>query len=143
MSLANTIRSNRATIVCGAMVAAALLALWLALAPQAQEDRRLVALVHDGAGKTHALPLDVDTQITVATDLGSNTVAVESGAVRMLDADCPNGTCLQVAPLSAPGGQIVCLPHQLWIEVVPEGEAGGELDVSLAEKPQGVDLVAR
>lgn len=144
MDLARTIRENRATVVVAAVVMALVAGLWLALGRGPADDGTLVALVHDADGRTYELPLDRDDTLTVTTSLGSNTVVVEDGAVRMADADCPNRTCLQVAPLAQPGPQIICLPHQLWIEVVPQGEAGGTMDVSRAEDLDSeIDLQAR
>ena len=145
MSLSETIRNNRATIVCAGLIAALLAGMgaWQ-LTRSVSDGGRLVALVHDGDGVVHELPLDTPTQITVTTHFGSNTLTVEDGAVRMVDADCPNRTCVQTAPLSTPGPQIICLPHELWVEVVPEGSEGGELDITQAEEPEtGVDLQAR
>lgn len=143
MSLATTIRNNRATFICGLLLAALLAALWLGLRARAVQGR-MAALVHDGDGGVHTLPLNEDASLTVSTSLGSNTVAVEDGAVRVVEADCPNGTCMQHAPISTPEAQIICLPHKLWIEVVPEGSEGGTMDVALAEDTDdGVDLVAR
>lgn len=145
MSLAQTIRSNLATIVCGAIVAGLIVALLvLAQGRPSGGVIALVALVHDGDGSVHELPLDTDDELTVTTSLGNNTIAVRDGSVRMAAADCPNGTCLQHRPLSAPGGQIICLPHQLWIEVVPAGSSGGTMDVRRAqEQGDDVDLQAR
>lgn len=137
------VQRNRATIVC-AIVVALLIAGLAAWASGARDTGgHLVALVHDSNGQTHELPLDSDTTLEVTTSLGSNTVVVEDGAVRVTAADCPNGTCLHEQPVSEPGRQIICLPHKLWIEVVPEGAEGGEMDVSLVEGTDDVDLVAR
>ena len=142
--MGSLLRNNRATIICALVIAALLTALWLALGPRSAANQPLVALVHDADGTTHELPLDRNDTLTVTTSLGSNTIVVEDGAVRMTDADCPNRTCLQVQPLSAPGPQIICLPHKLWIEVVPQGETGGKLDVSRAEDlGADIDLQAR
>ncbi len=137
------VQRNRATIVCAIVVALLIvgLAAWAGSARGA--GGRLVALVHDGDGQTHELPLDKDTTLYVVTSLGSNTIVVEDGAVCVTAADCPNGTCLHEQPVSEPGRQIICLPHKLWIEVVPEGAEGGEMDVSLVEGTDDVDLVAR
>ena len=138
------LHENRATVVCALVVAALLAVLWLTLGARPQEGDDLVALVHDADGQVHELPLDEDASLTVVTSLGANEIAVEDGAVRMVDADCPNRTCLLAEPIAAPGKQIICLPHQLWIEVVPAGSTGGELDVTLAEDIDAdVDLVAR
>ena len=144
MRLAETIRENRATVICGVLVAALVAGLFLAFGPGSVPGAPLVALVHDADGQVYELPLAEDAQLSVTTSLGTNVVAVENGAVRIVDADCPNRTCVASRPLDAPGRQIICLPHQLWIEVVPAGSAGGELDVTLAEDVDAdVDLVAR
>lgn len=145
MSLLRTIRENRATVICGIIVALLVGGLLVArFATTRANGERLVALVHDSNGEVHTLPLDTDTTLVVTTDLGSNTIAVEDGHVRMLDSDCPQRTCVQVPALDAPGQQIICLPHQLWIEVVPEGSQGTSMDVSRAQDlDDNVDLMAR
>ena len=145
MGIARIIRENRATIVCAAIIAAAIAALFaMRLAAAGPKTDRLVALVHDAEGEVHTMPLDHDDTLVVTTRLGTNTIAVENGAVRMLDADCPQRTCLLVSPLRTPGQQIICLPHELWIEVAPEGSAGTSMDVTRAEElDDGIDLVAR
>ena len=103
----------------------------------------LVALVHDSEGGTHELSLDDDTSLVVETPLGRNVIVVKDGEVRMAEADCPNGNCLRQHAISSPGEQIICLPHKLWIEVVAEGEGGGEMDVdAVTEAPDDVDLQA-
>lgn len=137
------VQRNRATIVCAIVIALLLVALAIWTGGTRGADGRYVALVHDGDGQTHELPLEADTTLEVTTSLGSNTIVVEGGAVRMVAADCPNGTCLHEHPLSEPGQQIICLPHELWIEIVPEGADAGEMNVSLVEGDDDVDLVAR
>jgi len=139
------LKDNRATIVCAVLVAALVAALFLFPGGMRHEKRgSLVALVHDGEGDVYELPLDRDDTLTVTTSLGTNVIEVRDGTVHMADADCPNRTCLQAHPLSSPGAQIICLPHQLWIEVVPQGAEGGEMDVTLAEDVgDDIDLQAR
>lgn len=137
------VQRNRATIACAIVIVLLMVGLTIWASGDRGADGRLIALVHDGDGQTHELPLDKDATLEVTTSLGSNTVVVEDGAVRVVAADCPNGTCLHEHPLSEPGQQIICLPHKLWIEVVPDGADGGEMDVSLVEGDEGVDLVAR
>ena len=141
--MGSLLRDNRATIIAGVIIAGILAALLVWQRSSTQAQGRMVALVHDADGKVYELPLDKDATLEVSTSLGTNTVAVEAGSVRMARADCPNGHCLQQPALTAPGGQIICLPHQLWIEVVPEGESGTAMDVTLVEGEDDVDLVAR
>lgn len=87
-----------------------------------------VAVVHDGEGGVTELPLDVDATRTVTTSLGSNTVVVSGGEVRVSEADCPNQDCIGQGSISSVGEQIVCLPHKLWVEVVSAGPTGASDD---------------
>lgn len=141
--MGSVIRNNRATIICGIAIALLLggLAVWAHRGRDAVDG--LVALVHDGDGAVHELPLATDATLEVTTSLGSNTVVVEDGAVRVAQADCPSHACLRQRPLTEPGGQIICLPHRLWIEVISPGEEGGAMDASLVQDADDVDLVAR
>ena len=61
------------------------------------------------------LPLDVDT--TREINGGTHLIIVESGSVRVAEADCPDGICAQHLPISKNGQSIVCLPYRLVITV--------------------------
>ena len=117
--MAGFLKRYRATVIAAAVLAA-LAAIFFLLASPRGTSGRLIALVHDGDGAVHELPLDEDAVLEVATPLGANTVVVEGGSVRMDAADCPHGDCLRQRPITRPGEQIICLPHELWIEIVPE-----------------------
>lgn len=83
------------------------------------------AVVHAGDGSVHELSLAQDGCTTVTTDKGTNVVEVRDGRVRVVEADCPNHDCVDQGWIDQAGQQIVCLPHELWVEVVPaSGEAG-------------------
>lgn len=45
-----------------------------------------------------------------------NTVEISSGRIRVLSADCPDKTCVNMGWLSSSAMPIVCLPHHLVIE---------------------------
>ena len=142
------LRDNLATIVVGLLVVA--LMGWAAtvMISGANAGSRVpTALVHDADGGIRALPLDEDARVVVNTDLGSNTVVVRNGAVRMEEADCPNGDCTRQLPISRPGQQIICLPHKLWVEVVSEDGEGAAMDVDAVtwenSTVRDVDLVTR
>lgn len=87
------------------------------------EPSSLTAIVHAGDGQTYRFPLDVDTTATVSSDLGSNQFTVENGSIRATDADCNNHDCVRQGRISTPGQRIICLPHELWVEVVGEKKA--------------------
>ena len=93
----------------------------------------LMAVVHDSDGETHQLPLDHDAQLTVTTDKGTNVI----------DADCDGHDCIQQGAISMPGTQIICLPHQLWIEIVENGQPQGEMNVEATPEAQQFDTLAR
>lgn len=56
-------------------------------------------------------------EFTVQTERGWNTVRVEPGAIRVVDADCPGRDCVGQGAISDGVIPIVCLPHRLVIEI--------------------------
>lgn len=142
-------KNYRATIMAGILVACVLL-LSFVLAGLGQGDtsaRGLVARVHDGDKEVHEFPLNQDAEYTINTSYGSNTIKIEDGTVRMVDADCPNRSCMNQSALAKPGAQIVCLPHKLWVEVVGAGtEGASELNEDLvvwSDNSGELDTIAR
>ena len=138
---------KQVNIAIGAIIAIVLIAAAVALVAGrtgADEGERLRAVVHDGDGGVRELPLSQDAEMTVVTSKGTNVVAVESGAVFVREADCDNHDCMRQGRIDAPGRQIICLPHELWIEVVADGDASGQMDVDAAAGGSGeYDVIAR
>lgn len=62
-----------------------------------------------------------------APDGGSNTVQVEQGRIRVSHADCPDQVCVRQGWVSDGVVPIVCLPHQLVIQIRGED---GEVDAA-------------
>ncbi len=54
---------------------------------------------------------------------GYNLVEVEHGRIRVAKADCPDQVCVRQGWISTRAAPVVCLPHNLVIEIV-----GGEGD---------------
>lgn len=67
-------------------------------------------------------PLDENTNETfdIHTHLGSNTIVIEDGIVKVVDANCPDLVCVKTKPASNTGDMIVCLPHKLIVEITNE-----------------------
>lgn len=64
------------------------------------------------------LPLRTDTAVTLTPTLDDfNTVVVENGRVCVLDANCPDRTCVRQGWIQYEGESIVCLPHRLVVTV--------------------------
>ena len=124
------IRQNLATIVAGICIAALFVASLVAFGPlgtsQVEHTKGLFVVVHDSDGNVREYPLEEDRRVEVTTGKGRNVIAIEDGSVRIVEADCPNGTCLHQSPLRTPGAQIVCLPHELWVEIVDKSSDSGE-----------------
>jgi len=94
-------------------------------------ESRLYAVVHDGDGETHELALADDARLVVATSKGTNVITVQDGAVFVSEADCPNHDCMRQGRMSEPGQKIICLPHELWVEITLNGTASSEKDVDV------------
>lgn len=73
------------------------------------------------------IDITVDDAYEFSTDRGSNTVVVESGKIRVSDADCPDKVCVDMGWKSRRGETITCLPHKLVIEI----QGGGERDIDV------------
>lgn len=57
-----------------------------------------------------------DTTFDVEFQGHSNTVEIKNGQIRVLSADCPDQTCVNMGWLKSASMPIVCLPHKLVIE---------------------------
>lgn len=57
---------------------------------------------------------------TVESELGTNTVHVEHGAISIAEADCRDQICVKQGDITTSAIPIVCMPHHLVIEI--EGE---------------------
>lgn len=62
------------------------------------------------------LTLAADTTFEVAYQGHINTVQIQDHRIRVLSADCPDQTCVNMGWLSSSKMPIVCLPHRLVIE---------------------------
>lgn len=57
-------------------------------------------------------------EITVSTpDGGHNTIAVRPGEIEVIQADCPDQTCVRQGAIANSAMPIVCLPHRLVIQI--------------------------
>ncbi len=66
-------------------------------------------------GKTlYSVPLYKNAEIK----LEHNTVLIENGEVRVIWADCKNQICVNTGAVDSSGGQIICLPNKVTVEVV-------------------------
>lgn len=74
-----------------------------------------MAVVEIDGQEVCRLPLREDTSREI--NGGTHLVIVESGEVRVEQAACPDGICMNHLPISKSGQSIVCLPYRLVITV--------------------------
>lgn len=128
-------RGDRALIVIAAACAIAAV-LWLAvqaLAPSGPPGAGggLVVVCQNQEGFRRVDPLSRNTEYTVTTDHGAepgyNKVRIANGSVDVTEADCSNQVCVEHAPISQAGEQIVCLPHGMVVEVLASEDDATQL----------------
>lgn len=62
--------------------------------------------------------LSENTEFTVNSRYGSNTIRVSDGAIAVTDADCPDKVCISSGAISGGVVPIICLPHRLEIRII-------------------------
>lgn len=87
--------------------------IWLILAPHGTQvnivqDRTVLYSFDLAEAKDQTLEIEYEGRI--------NTVQIENGKIRMLEAECPDKTCIHMGWLSSRAMPIVCLPNHLSIE---------------------------
>lgn len=59
-----------------------------------------------------------DATFPIQSEDGYNLLQIADGRVKILEADCRDQICVKHMTISKRGESIVCLPHQLVIEIV-------------------------
>ncbi len=87
----------------------------------------LYAVVQNTEGYRAVLPLDDDASVAVESDRGTNVIEVAGGRVRCAESDCSNQICVDTGWVSQVGQTIVCLPHELTVQVVADPDDAAPL----------------
>ena len=72
--------------------------------------------------RTVALSSADDEAFDIIYDGHVNTVEIKDHRIRVVSADCPDKTCVEMGWLTSSAAPIVCLPHRLVIEFASKGE---------------------
>ena len=107
------------------LLLAAAAVMWFFFRPGAEGA---YAVVTQDGKEIRRIDLAFEQEITIEREDGYNTLIIENGGICVSDADCGDHTCIHTGRISREGEQIVCLPHELVIEVIGGEEA--ELDAS-------------
>lgn len=93
---------------------------WIMRTPS---DGKPVEIVQDG---TVLYQLDLaqedDRTFTVEYEGRTNTIEIQYHQIRVLDAECPDHTCVHMGWLGDSGLPIVCLPNHLVIQYAPSAD---------------------
>lgn len=74
-------------------------------------------------GRLHStVSLSEDSEFTVESSYGSNTIQVADGRIAVISADCPDKVCVASGAISGGAVPIICLPHRLEIRIVSAAE---------------------
>lgn len=92
-----------------------------------RQEGRTVLVQADGE-TVMELSLDRDTRVVLGEEGHTNTLVIENGTARVVEAGCPDQICVNHGAIRYAGESIVCLPHRLVVTV--EGGAPGDVDAA-------------
>ena len=105
------------------IVALLLAGLLLMLPLRLHRSAGSVAIVRVDGEEVARLPMNEDAEFPVEIDgVVTNVVAVGDGAVRVIDANCPDQLCVRKGVARYAGDGIVCLPNRVVVEVAGTDE---------------------
>lgn len=58
-----------------------------------------------------------DNEIVIETKYGNNTIAIQEDIIKIKEADCHDELCVKQGPISKVGESVICLPHELIVEI--------------------------
>lgn len=99
-------------------------AMWFAMRPDKPGAYAVVTV----QGKEYArYSLAEDRSVTIGED-AYNVLTIADGKAFISDANCGDHTCIHTGSISLQGEQIICLPHEVIVEIT--GGTDSELDAS-------------
>lgn len=106
-------KSKFITGICAVILLVGILGCWLVMSAA---HGTIVQVVQDGA-VLHTIDLSKteDQSITVHYEGRTNTIQIENGKIRVIAAECPDHTCVNMGWLDS-AAPIVCLPNHLVIQ---------------------------
>ena len=116
---------NDLTLILALLLLGGALALYLYAA---RESGGYVSVQVDGE-PVMELPLGENARITLGGGAHTNTLVIENGSARVVEASCPDRICVSRGAVRYNGESIVCLPHKLVITV--EGGRSGDVDATV------------
>ena len=117
---------KKLAIVLGILLGCSLCA-YFYLDMSATSSEGTVAIVEQGGKEIYRIDLASvtdTTDYTLENENGTNTIRVSPEGIGIIEADCPDQTCVKMGLRSHGPQPIVCLPHKLTIRFeTQEGDA--------------------
>lgn len=83
------------------------------------EDGKYVQVEHNGkVVETVLLSEDYEKKYDFDGDL--NTLVIKDGKANVVDANCPDGICVNHKAISRTGESIICLPHKYVVTILDD-----------------------
>lgn len=80
------------------------------------------AYVYSEGKLLYIIDLDSDNgEFEITTENGYNIVSIKDGKIGIIEADCPDKTCVKTGFTDNPFIPVICMPHRL--EIVIEGNS--------------------
>ncbi len=114
-------------ILIGALLCAAIVGLLIVQVMQRNSGVGAVVTVTVGGEIYGTYGLNDPQTIVVKDEDGYNRIVIADGVVWMAEADCPDQYCVKHAKIQYNHETIVCLPHELVVEI----SGGKETDVDV------------
>lgn len=108
------IKKNMTMIVAVSVLAVAAF-LYAALRLPVHEQAAVTVFVDGREYGTY--PLNENRELWIETEQGRNLLVIEDGQAYVKESDCKNGVCVKSRPVTESGGQIICLPHKVLIQL--------------------------
>lgn len=87
-------------------------------------DSTYVSLKISGKHYKNILLLSKDEdEFVIRTPNGNNTLSIKDGLVQITQADCHDDLCVKQGIISKVGQSIICLPHELVIEIKGDNDS--------------------
>ena len=106
-------------LLCVGIGVVLLLVSWLGSDPA---GAKVIVRVQGEQVAAFSLAQDQTYEIAGA-DGGTNVLVIEQGTARIDSADCPDELCVQMGKIGRSGQSIICLPHQVVVEIQGGKEA--------------------
>ncbi len=92
-------------------------AAWGFISLTADQPTSAVAIISVNGRQLDPISLNADQTLQVDGALGACTVEVKDGAIRMLEADCPDKICSKTGFISQSTQSIACVPNKIVITI--------------------------